>query len=73
MVRAFIFHALQEEEKRHKRDGGETRQYWCRNETHKGCWSRARCKPERMEVNRPQETAFLNNKTAKCRLGWGRK
>ena len=37
------------------------------------CWSGARCKLARIEVNRPQETVFLNNKTAKCRLGWGRK
>lgn len=32
-----------------------------------------RCKLEKIEVNRPQETEFLNNKAAKCRLGWGRK
>lgn len=37
------------------------------------CWLGSRCKPEKIEVKRPQETVFLNNKTAKCRLVWDRK
>lgn len=37
------------------------------------CWLGARCKPEKIEVKRPQETGFLNNKTGKCRLVWDRK
>lgn len=63
---------LQERRKGAQRDGGINPPILAQKHA-AACWSAARCKLERIEVNRPQETAFLNNKVAKCSLGWGRK